>query len=96
MNELRPEHPGFDGPPWQDAVRRAGGWSEPREIRVTASRPAVPEQFVDYIASVSWVASLPTEERAQTLARVAAIVSAGEAPAELPVHTVIGLTARLR
>jgi SAM-dependent methyltransferase len=96
MSELRPEHPGFDGPPWQDAVRAAGGWSEPHEVRVTASRPAVPEQFVDYIASVSWVASLPVKEREQTLARVAAIVSAGEAPANLPVHTVVGLTTTVR
>jgi ubiquinone/menaquinone biosynthesis C-methylase UbiE len=32
---LRPEHPHFDGPPWQDAVRAAGGWTAPREIRVT-------------------------------------------------------------
>ncbi len=74
----------------------AGGWSEPHEVRVTASRPAVPEQFVDYIASVSWVASLPVKEREQTLARVAAIVSAGEAPANLPVHTVVGLTTTVR
>jgi SAM-dependent methyltransferase len=96
MSELRPEHPGFDGPPWQDAVRAAGGWSAPHEIRVTASRPAVPEQFIDYIASVSWVAALAQDERAQTLARVAAIVGAGEAPAELPVHTVIGLTTTIR
>jgi hypothetical protein len=63
---------------------------------VTASRPAVPEQFIDYIASVSWVAALAQDERAQTLARVAAIVGAGEAPAELPVHTVIGLTTTIR
>ncbi len=35
MAGLRPEHPHFDGPPWQDAVRAAGGWTAPREIRVT-------------------------------------------------------------
>jgi ubiquinone/menaquinone biosynthesis C-methylase UbiE len=96
MSELRPEHPGFDGPPWQDAVRAADGWAAPREIRLTAFRPTVTEQFVDYIASVSWVASLPQDERERTLARVAAIVSAGEAPAELPVHTVIGLATTIR
>jgi SAM-dependent methyltransferase len=35
---LRPEHPNFDGAPWQEAVRAAGGWSEPREVRATTWR----------------------------------------------------------
>ena len=39
IQQLRPEHPYFDGPPWQEAVRLAGGWTAPREIRVTASQP---------------------------------------------------------
>jgi SAM-dependent methyltransferase len=93
MAALRPEHPHFDGPPWQDAVRAAGGWSAPREIRVTTSQPAVPERFVDYLASISWVASLPDRQRAETLAQIAALISAGETPAELPVHVLIGLAA---
>jgi SAM-dependent methyltransferase len=92
MADLRPEHPQFDGPPWQDAVRAADGWSAPREIRLTTSQPALPEQFIDYIASVSWVAGLPEDQRAETLARVAAIVAAGEMPAETPVRVFIGLT----
>jgi hypothetical protein len=93
MAALRPEHPHFDGPPWQDAVRAAGGWSAPREIRVTTSQPAVPERFVDYLASISWVASLPDRRRAETLAQIAALISAGETPAELPVHVLVGLAA---
>jgi SAM-dependent methyltransferase len=93
MAALRPEHPHFDGPPWQEAVRAAGGWTEPREIRVTTSQPARPERLVDYLASMSWVAALPEPRRAQTLARIDAIVRAGETPAELPVHVSIGLTA---
>jgi SAM-dependent methyltransferase len=91
MAGLRPEHPQFDGPPWQDAVRAAPGWTAPREIRVTTSQPVVPERFVDYLASVSWMAALPAGQREETLAQVAAIVSAGETPAELPAHVVIGL-----
>jgi SAM-dependent methyltransferase len=91
---LRPEHPHFDGPPWQDAVRAAGGWTEPREIRVTTSQPARPERMVDYLVSLSWVAALPEDQRADTLARIDAIVSAGETPAELPLHVRIGLTIR--
>ncbi len=86
-------HPKFDGPPWQESVHAADGWTEPREIRVITSQPASPERMVDYIASMSWVASLPENQRADTLAKVDAIVSAGETPPELPIHVVIGLTA---
>jgi SAM-dependent methyltransferase len=90
---LRPEHPHFDGPPWQDAVGAAVGWSEPREIRVTTKQPASPERIVDHVASISWFAALPEDQRADVLARVEETVRAGETPAELPVHAVIGLTA---
>ncbi len=91
MAGLRPEHPHYDGPPWQDAVRAAEGWSAPREIRLTSNQPAQAERFVDYIGSISWVAALPEERRTDTLARIEALVSAGETPTELPVHVVIGL-----
>jgi len=90
---LRPKHPHFDGPPWQDAVRSAGGWTAPREIRVTTSQPARPERMVDYVASMSWVAALREDQRAETLARIGEIVRAGETPAELPIHVRIGLAA---
>jgi SAM-dependent methyltransferase len=93
MANLRPEHPNFEGPPWQEAVRAADGWTAPREIRVTSSQPTSPERLVDYLASMSWVAAMPEDQRAETLAHVLAIVSAGETPAELPVHVVIGLVA---
>jgi SAM-dependent methyltransferase len=93
MAGLRPDHPHYDGPPWQDALRAAGGWTAPREIRLTASQPANPERIVDYVASVSWVAALPEDRRAETLAQIGAIIDAGETPAELPVHVRIGLTA---
>jgi hypothetical protein len=36
---------------------------------------------------------MPEDQRAETLAHVLAIVNAGETPAELPVHVVIGLVA---
>ncbi len=91
MLARRPAHPGFDGPPWQESVRAAAGWSGPRELRVTVSQPASPERLVDYVASVSWIGSLPETERSELLARVDAIVRAGETPAELPVHVAIGL-----
>jgi SAM-dependent methyltransferase len=93
MSGLRPEHPHFDGPPWQEAVRAAGGWTEPREVRVSTTQPTSPEQVVDYTASLSWVAALPEDRRAEVLARVEETVSAGETPAEAAVHVIIGLTA---
>lgn len=92
MAELRPEHPQFEGPPWQDAVRASGAWSEPREVRLTASRPASPERLRDHVASFSWIAAMGESEREGTLAKVEAIIRAGDTPAELPFHVSIGLT----
>jgi SAM-dependent methyltransferase len=92
MERVRPEHPFFDGPPWQEAVRDATGWTEPREIRVTTSQPTDPGRIVDYVASMSFVAALAGQKRAELLGQVATIVEAGETPAELPVHVVVGLT----
>lgn len=93
MADLRPEHPHFDGPPWQDSVLAAGGWAAPREIRLTTSQAASPERLVDYLASISWIAALPERRRAEALAELDAAIRAGETPAELPVHVIIGLTA---
>jgi SAM-dependent methyltransferase len=92
MASLRPEHPHFDGPPWREKVREAGGWTPLREIRMSAAQPAQPQRIVDYIASVSWMAALPEPQRTETLAQIGTIISAGETPAELPIHVLIGLT----
>jgi SAM-dependent methyltransferase len=92
LMELRPEHPYFDGPPWHRAVQAAGGWSDPWEVRVTTSQPADPESIVAYVASMSFVAALPDQERTARLARVAELVESGETPDEMPVQVVIGLT----
>ena len=92
MRRARPQHPHFDGPPWQEAVRAAGGWREPREIRVTTSQPTSPDVILQYLASVSWIAALSGAERTDTLARLARLVSTGETPAELPIHVTIGIS----
>jgi SAM-dependent methyltransferase len=92
ISDLRPEHPYFDGPPWQEAVQAAGGWTEPREVRVVTTRAAEPARIPDYAASMSFVAALPEAERSAWLAAVAALVEAGETPDKWPVHVVIGLT----
>jgi SAM-dependent methyltransferase len=92
--ELRGEHPLFDGPSWQEAVKAAGGWTEPREIQLTFSQQSDTGRVIDYIGSMSWMAALPAERRTDTLARVGAIIRAGGTPPELPVHVRVGLTAR--
>jgi SAM-dependent methyltransferase len=92
IQRLRPEHPYFDGPPWQEAVRAAGGWMPPREVRVTTSQPTGPDRILAYVASMSFVAALPQDERAEWLAQAAELVEAGETPGELRVQVVIGLT----
>lgn len=92
MQELRPEHPFFDGTPWQDTVRATEGWTSPRDVRVTTSQPADAGRILNYIASMSFVAAIPDAERGEWLSEVARIVEQGETPAELPVHVVIGLS----
>jgi SAM-dependent methyltransferase len=88
---LRPEHPYFDGPPWQDAIRASGHWTDPREVRVTTSQRADPGRIVDHLASISWVAALPDDRRADTIAQMHTLVRTGQMPAELPLHVRLGL-----
>ncbi len=87
----RPQHPYFDGPPWQDSVRASGSWSNPREVRVTTSQSAHPERIVDHLASMSWVAALPADRRTGMIAQIRRLIETGETPAELPLHVVLGL-----
>jgi SAM-dependent methyltransferase len=91
MKDARPEHPQFDGPPWQEAVRGSAAWSEPREIRVTTTHPTHPQALMDYISSLSWIAALPGDRRAATLERIERLIAEGETPAEMPVHVLVGL-----
>ena len=93
ISGLRPEHPFFDGTPWAEVIADAGGWTPLRQIRVTTTRRADPTRVVDYAESMSFVAALPEERRGEWLAEAAALVEAGETPAEWPVHVVISLTA---
>lgn len=91
IERLRPEHPFFDGPSWQEAVRAAGGWSELRQIRVTTPQAARPERMVDFLNSMSWVAAMPGDQRSEVLAEIIELVEAGESPAEIDVHVNIDL-----
>jgi SAM-dependent methyltransferase len=91
----RPNHPHFDGRPWHEFVREAGGFAEPWEIRVTAHRPADPEQVLAHMASMSWIAGLPGPERAELLARMRTIVATGETPEQFALHFEVGMTTLL-
>jgi ubiquinone/menaquinone biosynthesis C-methylase UbiE len=90
--ELRPAHPQFEGPSWQEAAQAAGCWTSPREIQLTMMQPADPQRLLDYIASMSWMAALPEDQRVATVTRIGEIIGAGETPEELPVHVIVGLT----
>jgi SAM-dependent methyltransferase len=89
---LRPAHPQFEGPIWQDTARAQGCWTEPREIQLAMVQPASPEGVLDYIASMSWMAALPEGQREDTIGRIGEIIRAGETPGELGVHVTAGLT----
>jgi SAM-dependent methyltransferase len=90
----RPEHPYFDGEPWQQSVAAAGGFSDPWDVRVVVRQPTHPDRILDHIASFSWIAAMDQDEREQTLKRIREVIAAGETPSELPVNFYIGLTRR--
>ncbi len=91
----RPEHPHFDGRPWQEFVCEAGGFVEPWELRVTTYGPADPDKVLAHMASMSWIAGLPEPQRADVLVRMRAIVEAGETPERFALHVEVGLTTLL-
>jgi SAM-dependent methyltransferase len=92
MEDARPAHPFFDGPPWQQAVRDAGGFTEPREIRVGFEQATDAGRVLDYLSSVSWVAALPPPEREALLGRAAEAVGDSRDPFVVPIQVQIGLT----
>ncbi|MDQ6834690.1 MAG: methyltransferase domain-containing protein [Actinomycetota bacterium] len=89
--DTRPSHPHFDGPPWQEFVREAEGWGEPWEIRVTSFPRADASRILDHMASMSWIAALEPEQRAQTVQQIRQILSAGQTPERMPLHVDVGL-----
>ena len=92
MVGTRPEHPHFDGRPWQEFVRDAAGFAQPWQVRVTTYSPADGEQVLAHIASISWIAGLPEPERLDLLPRMRAIIAAGETPEHFALHFDVGLT----
>ncbi len=91
VTELRPEHPNFEGTPWQEAVRADGGFGDPREITLTIPQPASAERIADHMSSMSWIAALPDQRRREVSARIEQLLASGEIPPELPMHYSVGL-----
>jgi SAM-dependent methyltransferase len=88
----RPEHPHFDGAPWQDFVRAAEGWAEPWEIRVTTHPLVDLEGILALVASMSWIAAMPEAQRAEKLGVMRELLQSGTAPDRMPLHVEVGLT----
>jgi SAM-dependent methyltransferase len=91
LAELRPSHPHFEGPGWQQLLRDSGCFGEPWEVRVTWWREASPERMIAHVGSMSWIAALPEPERSATLARVSEVIENGSTPQLMPAHALIGL-----
>lgn len=93
LSGLRREHPGFDGPPWQDSIHAAAGWGEPWEIEVRFRCAASGARVMDHLASMSWIVALPEAERAERLDEMRRVIDAGDTPATFSIHAHIGLAA---
>jgi ubiquinone/menaquinone biosynthesis C-methylase UbiE len=92
ISKLGLEHPQFQGPHWQDAARAQGCWAEPRQVQLTMAQPVDRDVILDYIASISWMAALPADERREIVAKAGELIEAGETPDELPIHVAIRFT----
>ncbi|MEA2161829.1 MAG: hypothetical protein QOD66_4209 [Solirubrobacteraceae bacterium] len=88
----RPEHPHFDGAPWQDFVRAAEGWGEPWEIRVTTYPLVDLDGILAQLASISWIAAMSEAQRTEELGRMRELLQSGTAPERMPLHVKVGLT----
>lgn len=89
----RTAHPFFDGPPIQETLAQAPGWSPPREIEVRARQPASRARILDHLRSMSWVAAMAADERESFLGEARAILGDQE-PGDLPVRFFMWLSAR--
>ena len=95
LSDTRPEHPNFDGRPWQEFVREADGFTEPWQVQLTTRHPSDPKQVLAHMASISWIAALEEPARADLLARMRAAIECGTTPEQLALHVEIGLSKRL-
>jgi SAM-dependent methyltransferase len=88
----RSEHPYFDGAPFDQTLREAPGWSDPRLIEVRSRQPIDTPRILDYILSFSWVAAMEPARREAFLGEAAGLI--GDVPPDLPVRYFMWLSRR--
>lgn len=89
IEDARGPHPYFDGPDWADTIAAAPGWATPRRLVAESRQTLV---LTDYVATFSWVSALRDDRRSAVVQGVREL--AGDQPVEVPVRTVIHLSAR--
>jgi ubiquinone/menaquinone biosynthesis C-methylase UbiE len=93
ISSSRGHHPFFDETSFEDTLRAAPDWADPRLITVIARQPADADRLVDYVQSFSWVAGMADDERAAFTGKVRDLLAAG-VPETLPVRYFMWLSAR--
>jgi SAM-dependent methyltransferase len=94
LAEVRPEHPGFTEDRGTDGLARHGGFEPVRRRRLTVAFTTDAAGLGEYISSLTYVASLPSERREQLLASVRSLVGEAGQPVELPMFADVWLTRR--
>lgn len=77
LRELRGDHPGFAGARGREGVDRHGGFSEWTHVTVPFTHRTDRDGQLALLASASFVATLPEDERAELLAEAAEQIPAG-------------------
>lgn len=89
LDPLAASLPRFRTGRWRDALDRTDRFGPLDERRFPFSRPLDRASVVDWVATTSWVAVLPDDERAGVLRQVAAAVAEEPEPVEVPYETCV-------
>jgi SAM-dependent methyltransferase len=96
LNANRPQHPGFTADQGRDAIDACDAFGPFRHVDVTHVQHSTRAMLVANIASISYVAIMPRDERRALLARIDALLAAhGVAALDVPLRTAVW-TARRR
>ncbi len=93
VGSIRPEHPVFSGRGAEAPFAEAGGFATVRRVEVDAEQETDRAGVLAYVASISWVGTLPAAERSEFLARVEELLERHEVSRmRHPVHTELFVT----
>jgi SAM-dependent methyltransferase len=97
LNAARPEHPGFTETQGRDAIEASGLFAPFERVDVTHVHASTRAKTVASIASMSYVAIMPADERAALLSRVDALLrDHGVEELDVPLRTAVWTSRRLR